>query len=106
MRSSSLLCITRPKPRICRMSKLQHVLDLPSNACELEAQSTLLRTRIQQHQNSSPTQMLQSLDCLTRGARMVMHSARLLRDQVSALQKANEAATKRKARKKKADPKA
>lgn len=73
----------------------------PSNARELASQSTCLRDKIQRHQGSSPTSILESLDQLTRGVELIMHSTVLLRDQVSTLQQANEAATKRKARKKK-----
>ena len=73
----------------------------PSNARELESQLTLIRDRLQGHQDSSPTSVLQSLDRLTRGAETMAHELVLLRDQVSTLQKANEAAIKRRARKKK-----
>jgi hypothetical protein len=57
----------------------------PSNARELEAQSTLVRERIQRRQGSTPTSIIESLSRLTKGAEMMMHSAVLLRDQVSAL---------------------
>jgi hypothetical protein len=73
----------------------------PSNAVELGSQSALIRNRIQLHQNSSPTAILDSLDSLSKGATIMMHQATLLRDTVASLQKANEAATKRRARKKK-----
>jgi hypothetical protein len=73
----------------------------PSNARELESQSTLIRERLQGHQDSSPTSVLQSLDRLTRGAETMAHELVLLRDQVFTLQKADEAATKRRERKKK-----
>jgi hypothetical protein len=73
----------------------------PSNAAELGAQSTLIRNRIQRHQDSSPTSILTSLDQLARGAEVMIHSGVLLRNQVTRLQQANEAATKRRARKRK-----
>jgi len=73
----------------------------PSNARELGAQSTLVREKIQRHQDSSPTSIVRSVDQLARGAEMMAHSIVLLRDQISALEKANQAATKRKQRKKK-----
>ncbi|KAF4300733.1 hypothetical protein GTA08_BOTSDO06775 [Botryosphaeria dothidea] len=73
----------------------------PSNARELESQSTLIRDRIQRHQDSSPTSMIESLNRLTKGAQLMVHEMVLLRDQVSSLQKANKAATKRKQRKRK-----
>jgi hypothetical protein len=73
----------------------------PSNPQELDCQSTLVRNRIQQHQNSSPTPVIQSLNRLTKGASLMVHEIALLRGQVSSLQKANDAASKRKQRKRK-----
>jgi len=73
----------------------------PSNALELGSQSALIHDRIQRHQSSSPTLILDALGSLSKGAATMMHQATLLRDTVASLQKANEAATKRKARKKK-----
>jgi len=73
----------------------------PSNPLELQSQSTLVRTRIQRHLDSSPTSMLDSLDRLTKGAEIMMHSAVLLRARVTELQVANEAATRRKSHKRK-----
>jgi len=73
----------------------------PSNPTEFQLQSTLVKTRIQRHLDSSPTGILQSLESFTKGAEMMMHSAVLLRTQVAELQAANEAATRRKSRKRK-----
>ena len=72
----------------------------PSNARELGAQLTLIRDRIQRHQDSSPTSIISSINQLTKGAEMMMHSAVVLRERVAALQKANEAVTKRRSYKK------
>ena len=73
----------------------------PSNAYELGAQSTLVRERIQRHQDSSPTSIIQSFDRLTRGAEMMAHSIVFMRDEIATLRQANEAATKRRQRSKK-----
>ena len=73
----------------------------PSNAYELGAQSILVRERIQRHQDSSPTSIIQSFDRLTRGAEMMTHSMVLMRDEIASLRRANEAATKRRQRSKK-----
>jgi hypothetical protein len=73
----------------------------PSNLCELEAQSTLIRDRIQQHKSSSPALIIQAIGQLKKGAEVMMLSAELMRDQIASLERANEAATKRKQRKKK-----
>jgi DDE superfamily endonuclease len=73
----------------------------PSNAVELASQTELIRNRIQQHQGSSPTSILYSLDQLAKSAKTMMHSVTLLNSQVASLKKANEAATRRKQRQKK-----
>jgi len=73
----------------------------PSNPRELEAQSTLLHNRIQRHQDSSPSSIVGSLKQLTKGAVKMSHEIVLLRNQVHNLVQANEAATKRKSRKRK-----
>ena len=57
----------------------------PSNAVELGSQSALIRNRIQLHQNSSPTALLDSLDSLSKGATIMMHQATLLRNTVTSL---------------------
>ena len=73
----------------------------PSNTRELEAQSTLIRDRVQRHQGSSPTSIIIAINQLKKGAKVVMLSAELMRDRIASLEKANEAATKRRQRKKK-----
>ncbi|KAB2098612.1 hypothetical protein AG0111_0g13157 [Alternaria gaisen] len=73
----------------------------PSNTRELEAQSTLIRDRVQRHQGSSPTSIIAAINQLKKGAEIMMLSAELMRDRIASLEKANEAATKRKQRKKK-----
>ena len=55
----------------------------------------LIKTRIANHQNSSPTSMLAAVDQLTKGTTAVMHQVALLRSEVSSLRKANEALSKR-----------
>jgi len=45
----------------------------PSNAQELQSQSTLIRNRIQRHQDSSPTSIIESLDRLQKGSVAAMH---------------------------------
>jgi hypothetical protein len=72
----------------------------PSNAVELGCQTALIRSRIQRHQDSSPT-LLESIDSLERGAQKFRHELVLVRDKVASLEKTIEAATKRKERSKK-----
>jgi hypothetical protein len=71
------------------------VFQTPHNPREANSQSTLLKTRIANHQNSSPTTMLAAVDQLTKGTMAVMHEVALLRSEVSSLRKANEALSKR-----------
>jgi transposase len=73
----------------------------PSNVRELEAQSTLIHDRVQRHKSSSPASIIQAISQLKKGAEIIMLSAKLMRDRIASLERANEAATKRKQRKKK-----
>jgi hypothetical protein len=66
----------------------------PSNMHELGSQSILIRDRIQRHQDSSPTAIIQSLDQLRRGGEVIGHELVLLCNRVSRLEKANEATTR------------
>ncbi|KAL2126360.1 hypothetical protein VTI74DRAFT_1127 [Chaetomium olivicolor] len=76
------------------------VFQTPHNPREAEPQSTLIKTRIASHQNSSPTSMLAAVDQLAKGTMAVMHQVALLQAEVSTLRKANEALSKcRKAKK-------
>ena len=73
----------------------------PSNVRELEAQSTLIRDRVQRHKSSSPASIIAAIGQLKKGAEIMMLSAKLMRDQLASLERANEAAIKRRQRKKK-----
>jgi hypothetical protein len=73
----------------------------PSNVRELEAQSTLIRNRVRRHKSSSPASIIDAIDQLKKGAEVMMLSAELMRGRIADLEHANEAATKRRQRKKK-----
>ncbi|RYO04880.1 hypothetical protein AA0121_g12629 [Alternaria tenuissima] len=73
----------------------------PSNVRELEAQSTLIRKRVRQHKSSSPASIIKAIDQLKKGAEVMILSAELMRDRITSLERANEAASARKQRKKK-----
>ena len=73
----------------------------PSNAAELGSQTALIRDRIQRHQNSSPTSIIESLNRLAKGAELMVHSGVLVQAEIANLRKANEAATRRRKRQKK-----
>jgi hypothetical protein len=71
------------------------VFQTPYNPREADLQSTLIKTRITNYQNSSPTSMLAAVDQLTKGTMAVMHQVALLRAENASLRKANEALSKR-----------
>jgi hypothetical protein len=72
----------------------------PQNLKELESQTTHIKDRIVQHQNSSPGPINHAFDQLVKGAQLMVHSATLLKAEVKALQKANQV-KKRRERKRK-----
>jgi hypothetical protein len=72
-----------------------------SNVRELEAQSSLIRERVRQHKSSSPASIIEAINQLKKGAEVIMLSAELMRDRITTLERANEAASARKQRKKK-----
>jgi hypothetical protein len=74
---------------------------MPSNICELEAQSTLIRERVQQHKSSLPASIIQVIGQLKKGAEVMVLSAELMRNWIVSLETANEAASARKQHKKK-----
>ncbi len=71
------------------------VFQTPHNPREADSQSTLIKTRIANHQNSSPTSMLAAVDQLAKSTTAVMHQVALLRAENLSLRKANEALSKR-----------
>ncbi|KAI1664796.1 DDE superfamily endonuclease [Pyrenophora tritici-repentis] len=76
------------------------VAQTPSNARELEAQSSLIRERVRQHKSSSPASIIEAIDQLKKGAEVMMLSAELMRDRISSLERANSAASARRRRSK------
>ena len=58
----------------------------------------LIRERVQRHKSSSPASIIEAIDQLKKGAEVMMLSAELMRDQISSLEKASEAANKRSVR--------
>jgi hypothetical protein len=72
----------------------------PNNLTEASTQSTLIKNRIAQHQNSSPTEILRAVDLFAKGTSKVMHQLALLRAENQSLRAANEALSKRRRTKK------
>jgi DDE superfamily endonuclease len=67
----------------------------PQNPDELKNQTKHIQSRLERHQNSSPTSINEALGQLAKGAQIIAHSATLLKAEIKALQEANEAKKKR-----------
>jgi citrate synthase len=74
----------------------------PKNTQEVDKQTTLIKKRLERYQNSLPTPIVEALEQLAKGARIMAASAALMQSQVTALQQANEAMNERRKRKRKA----
>lgn len=72
----------------------------PQNPIEATSQIELIKNRIINHLNSSPTSMLQAVDQFAKGTKAIMHQMALLHREVNSLRKANEALSKRRRAKK------
>jgi hypothetical protein len=73
----------------------------PSNAWEIEAQTTLILKRIRDHKSSSPDSIIKMVLQVKKGSTLKVHSHTLLEARVAKLEAANTAASERKKRKKK-----
>ena len=73
----------------------------PSNARKLEAQPSLICERVRKHKSSSPASIIEKIDQLKKGAEVMILSAELMKERIASLERANEAASKRRERKKK-----
>ena len=91
---------TPTPPLAAALLEAPWVAQTPSNARELEAQSSLIRERVRQHKSSSPASIIMAIDQLKKGAEVIMLSAELMRDRISSLEKANSAASARRRRSK------
>ncbi|KAJ8117957.1 hypothetical protein OPT61_g944 [Boeremia exigua] len=73
----------------------------PSNTLELGSQSTLVKSRIQRHIDSSPTSIVEAFEKVSKGAAIIAHKLVLAQQEIRELRAANEAATRRKSHKRK-----
>ena len=73
----------------------------PSNTLELGSQSTLVKTRIQRHADSSPTSIVEAFEKVLKGAAIIAHKLVLAQQEIAELRAANEAASRRKSHKRK-----
>jgi hypothetical protein len=71
----------------------------PRNAREIEAQSTLIRQRIQNRACSSASSLDEKIRQLSKGAQEIAHNMVLMQEEIGRLRDAVEASTKRRARK-------
>jgi hypothetical protein len=71
----------------------------PRNAREIEAQSTLIRNRIQNHQGSPASSLDEQVRQLSKGAQQIAHNIVLIEEKISRLQDTVNTLTKRKTRK-------
>nr|POF17747.1 pogo transposable element with znf domain [Quercus suber] len=72
----------------------------PKTSREVNQQTTLINSRLQNHIDSSPTPILEAINQLSKGAQIMATSAALLQTQVQDLQHVNKAFHIRKKRKK------
>jgi hypothetical protein len=73
----------------------------PSNAIEIDSQTTLIIKRIRDHKSSSPDSIIGMILQVKKGSTLKDHSHTLLEARVAKLEAANNAASKRKKRKRK-----
>ena len=73
----------------------------PSNAWEIETQTTLIIKRIRDHKSSSPDSIIEMVLQMKKGSTLKIHSHALLEARIANLEEANQAASERKKRKKK-----
>jgi hypothetical protein len=73
----------------------------PSNAIEIDSQTTLIIKRIRDHKSSSPDSIIKMILQVKKGSTLKDHSHTLLEARVARLEAANNAASERKKHKKK-----
>ena len=89
-------CAKTPTPSNSRPSTAQ-TWDptTPKNVTDTSRQSTFIKTRINSHQGSSPTQIINAVDQFTKGSLAIMHEVALLRSRITELEETNERLSKR-----------
>jgi hypothetical protein len=95
------LNLKTPTPSNSRPSIAQPwVSQTPNNPTKALSQTTFIRNRISQHQNSSPTSNYKAVDQFAKGASKIMHQLVLWKAENQSLRHANEALSKRRRAKK------
>ena len=73
----------------------------PHNPIEAGSQSEFIKDRIARHQGSSPTSIIDALNCFTKGTYGIMHQLALLKSENQILRQENQTLSKRRRAKKK-----
>jgi hypothetical protein len=95
------LMIRTPTPSNSRPTTAQDwTSQTPKNPIEAVSQSTLIKSRIASHQNSSPTSIYQAVDQIEKGAQLVMHRLVFLEEENRRLRAAQILLSKRRKAKK------
>jgi hypothetical protein len=76
----------------------------PRNTLQLASQNELIKQSIKRHKSSSPAAILEAVDYFLKGAQTMAHRLAIVEAENVSLRKANELATRRRQRKKKANP--
>jgi hypothetical protein len=71
----------------------------PRNAYEIEAQSTLIRNRMQNYRSSPASSLDEQVKQLSKGAQQIAHNMVLMQEEIGRLRDVIEESTKRKSRK-------
>jgi hypothetical protein len=88
-----------PTPPLSRPTNWQP--KTPTNAIEVDSQTTLIINRIREHKSSSPDSIIGMVLQVKRGSAKRDYSHTLLEARIAQLEQANKAASERKKRKKK-----
>jgi hypothetical protein len=87
-------------PRSPEMDAALWVSKTPSNPIEAHLQSTFMKKRVFEHQNSSPTSILAAVDHLAKGTKLIMHKLALVEAECAELREANKILSRRRRTKK------
>ena len=83
------LQLRTPSPPVLPVNQPPWNPKTPNNPIEMQSQTEYIQNRIIQHQNSSPTPILDSISQLAKSATLIMHEVTLIRNELNQLQKAN-----------------
>jgi hypothetical protein len=91
---------TPTPPGSSGMDAVPWVSKTPSNPTEAHSQSTFLKKRVSEHQNSSPTSILAAVNHFAKGTKIIMHKLALVEAECAELREANKILSQRRRTKK------